>query len=546
MFKKIAPFFLISILSVGTFLPLFRPGFFTIHDGVQVQRVYEMEKAIKDLHIPPRWSPDLGYGYGWPQFSFYSPLPYYFGGILSLITGDALLSTKLIFAMAIIFSGYFMYLLTKEVFGKMAGILAGVLYLYSPYHALDLYVRGALAEAWGIMFLPLVLFFIVKTVKEKKPKWIILGGFSYAGLILSHNITALLFTIFLSLGTLIHFICLPFYKKPKYLIHNTLYMVLLGLSLSCYFWLPAILEAKYTYLDTITGGRFAYRTSFIALRQIWNSPWGYGASAGIFSGISYMVGKLHIILAGLAIMLTVIKWTQLKEKRLIILLSVICLSLSAFLTNKRSDFLWSNLAVLSFVQFPWRFLIFVIFCASFLSGAIVFFIKNEQLKTGAAILLVASVVLMNQSYFKPAKYLNVDQSYFLTGRSLYEWATSASEEYLPIWRPKKMVSAPKGLVSLSKSNYKLLKKKTGYYQLLVDLPKNREVIINVAYFPGWQVLIDGKPVGIDYQKNGLIRFTVPAGEHEITVSFTETKLRFLANSISAATLFLILAFLVLK
>ena len=86
---------LIVILGIGTILPLLTNGFFSFHDNTQVERVFEMATALGDKMFPVRWVSDLGYGYGYPIFNFYGPLPYYIGGALSLIGFNALVATKI-------------------------------------------------------------------------------------------------------------------------------------------------------------------------------------------------------------------------------------------------------------------------------------------------------------------------------------------------------------------------------------------------------------------------------------------------------------------
>ena len=57
---------------------LLAPGFFDSHDGLlNVHRLFELEKCVADAQIPCRWVPDMGYGYGYPLFNFYPPLPSY-------------------------------------------------------------------------------------------------------------------------------------------------------------------------------------------------------------------------------------------------------------------------------------------------------------------------------------------------------------------------------------------------------------------------------------------------------------------------------------
>ena len=81
--KRNISLIILIALSVLTVLPLFHLGFFNIHDDAQIQRVFEMKTALSDGMFPVRWVADLGYGYGYPIFNFYGPLPYYVGAIFS-------------------------------------------------------------------------------------------------------------------------------------------------------------------------------------------------------------------------------------------------------------------------------------------------------------------------------------------------------------------------------------------------------------------------------------------------------------------------------
>src|SRR3990167_8642937 len=149
MIKNYWPILIILIFSIFIIWPIFRPGYFSHHDDLHVMRIFEMRKCIEDLQIPCRWVPDMGYGNGYPLFNYYNPFPYYIGGILSFIFGYVI-SAKILFFIAAILGGVSMYLLSKKLFGEWGGITAAILYQFAPYKALDLYVRGALAESFGI------------------------------------------------------------------------------------------------------------------------------------------------------------------------------------------------------------------------------------------------------------------------------------------------------------------------------------------------------------------------------------------------------------
>ena len=85
---------LILFFSLVAIFPLLQPGFFSFHDNTQVQRVYEMHRALADGHFPVRWVQNLGYGYGYPIFNFYAPFAYYIGGLSAFFVDSLIATTK--------------------------------------------------------------------------------------------------------------------------------------------------------------------------------------------------------------------------------------------------------------------------------------------------------------------------------------------------------------------------------------------------------------------------------------------------------------------
>src|SRR5690606_19120577 len=90
------------------------PGYFAMHDDLQVTRFYEMERCLLDGQIPCRWSPDLGAGRGFPMFNYYAPLPYYVGIMGRWIGLSFMAVVKMIFLMGIVGSAIFCYWLVVE------------------------------------------------------------------------------------------------------------------------------------------------------------------------------------------------------------------------------------------------------------------------------------------------------------------------------------------------------------------------------------------------------------------------------------------------
>ena len=72
-------------LALPAAFSLFVPGFFGASDDLHIGWLYEMDKAIKMLQIPPRFVPDLSFGFGYPLFNFVFPLPFYIGEVFHLL-----------------------------------------------------------------------------------------------------------------------------------------------------------------------------------------------------------------------------------------------------------------------------------------------------------------------------------------------------------------------------------------------------------------------------------------------------------------------------
>ena len=141
---------LLFLLLIPAFFFLLRPGeYWNMHDDMQVIRQLEMEKCFKDGQIPCRWSPDLGYGYGYPLFNYYPPLPYLVGEIFRVFGFSFIAAVKLTAIAQILLSALAMYICAGAIFGSLGGALSALFYTYAPYRNLNIYVRGAMNEAWA-------------------------------------------------------------------------------------------------------------------------------------------------------------------------------------------------------------------------------------------------------------------------------------------------------------------------------------------------------------------------------------------------------------
>jgi len=531
----------IILVSFFSWRYMLKPGFFSMHDDMQFMRLYELDKCFADGQIPCRWVPDLGYGYGYPLFNYYSPLPYYLGELVHLVLGVSFISTtKILFALGFVLSGIFMYFLAREFWGKIGGFLAAIFYIYAPYHAVDVYVRGAMAEHWALVWFPLIFLAIYKLISDGRLKWLVLLAVSYGCLLLSHNIMSMLFSVAAFTWGVVWLIK---FKAPKKIFSLAL-GVFWGVCIASFFLLPALLEKKFVHTETMLMGYFNFLAHYVTIKQLFlKTDWGWGASVyGPDDGMPFMIGILHWAISLISLFLAIIFWRK-KENlgRLWALgLAVVFLFGTAFMAHERSTPIWLGIKILEYLQFPWRFLGLVIFFASFAAGSIVLFFKSRALKLLMAGALIVALIFSVRFYFQPETHYNITDEDRLTGKDWQLALTNAIFDYLPVYAtyPPAEEAPKEPQVLEGKGVIENLQKGTDWQKFEAEVSSQEAVIrLSLYDFPGWQVKVDGQKVDINHDNFlGLISVSIPSGNHQVEAKLSDTPVRKIGNSLSLVSL----------
>ena len=416
---------LILVLSSLVVWPLFRPGYFSHHDDLQVMRIFEMRKCFGDFQIPCRWVPDMGYGNGYPLFNFYGPLPYYIGALASYILGYVN-SAKLLFFLPLVFGAVGMYILAKELFGKIPGFVAAVLFLFSPYRALDSYVRGAVGESFGLALIPFVFYFFLRLIKLRNKKYFALATISTFLFFASHNIMTLILTPFIIIWMLFWL-----YQEKWKGFKVALLCLGLAFGLAAFFVLPAYFEKGLVQTDALTRNELDFRAQFVKVSQLFiDRSWNYsGSQPQSNSTISYQIGWPHWILVIFALVAVIIN--RKRKNVLLFTLLFAFFMFAVFMTHNKSAFIWERIKILAFVQFPWRFLSIAIFAASMIGGYFISLFKGKWLIITSVVICVAAVAL-NWQYFRPEHfYYGVTDAVKLSGQNFIDQQAGAILDYLP-------------------------------------------------------------------------------------------------------------------
>ena len=501
-------------------------------------RVNALKTALKEAQIPPRWFPDFDGGYGSPYPSFYAMAFYYPAALLNILGVGEGAALELMAYLALVASGLTMYMLGARVCGRPSGLLAAVLYMYAPYHLVDAFVRGAYGELGAFVWFPLLAISLLTVGFKAGRLWTLLAAFAVAGLILTHNLMAM---IFLPTVLIVALVCLAVGSPMTLALARKSLSRLgaalgLGLLLSAYFWLPLAIENKFVRLDYFL--QFDYRGDFVGLRNLV----GYQATPGFTTE----AGVLLLIFSMMAIGLSFLVPLDRSKRAFLIVFFVAGLG-NLWMTTRFSNWLWKTVPGLEFVQFPWRFLAPASFYLASTASALPWFASRKSVAWGIA---GAGAVLAIAFHGRLANI--ADRSFIEaidSARVCQEvWGT---QDYRPIWSQTLFwtgsappVSAeannvlepcPAGVTAQADVGLAIneLVRSGREWKIEYSAEEEASIIVPMFYYPGWGATVDGLPATVAYSSpNGLLVAHAPRGTHRLALSFHETWVRRLANSLS--------------
>ncbi len=517
--KKFQPILIILIVSLISAWPLFRPGYIPTHDGeYSIIRIWQYAKVLSEGTFPPRWAPDINSGYGLPLFTFYYPLPYFIGSIIHFLGWSLVDSFKLTLALGFFASATFCFFWLQKLFGRTGALIGSLIFLSTPYLWVDVYVRGSAGEILAIASVMLAL----AGTEYNKPRVV---AFAIAAIILSHNILAMLF--FPTLGGYV-------FLRNK----QMLPVFVWGLTLSAFFWVPALFERQFV----LGLSNFDFRDHFVSLAQLLIPSWGTGFSRPGWPAdeMSQQVG-LGFLGSVVASFILLRKEKNDKMNKLVWGGLAVCVAV-LFLTLESSLAFWQSIPFLRFVQYPWRFLSFLIPLGAIFAAYATIRLKKKWIMG----IIVGISLLISFGYTKPVVYEPRSDEYYLLRRDFTDGTTTVGNSFSTRWaswrqeRPKERVEIIIGEAVVSN----VVEKATAY---TFDLVAHTEASLrlNVSYYPGWQMLIDSRKVAIK-EEEGMVAFQVSPGSHKVELRFRETPLRQTANIMSALSLFWLVGSAILK
>jgi len=491
----------VVICSLPAIIAFLQPGFPRTDDGNwMIIRLSAFYESIRAGEFPVRWLSRLNFGYGYPVSNFLYPGFMYLGVPIAIVTSSFVTTVKVLFALSLIGSSVGMYLWLRGRFGQWASFIGAMMYLYSPYHLYDATVRGSLGEVLVLCMLPFVFWAIDR-------KSVGLTGLFLGFLLISHNTLAILFLPIIVLYQLL---------SPNEGVSNGRKWagIMLGMSLSSFFWIPAIADLGSTVFS-----------------QVKISEWvDYFADFRLIGIVQFLV---------ILISLFFIRKNDFRSlKNRVIVLFLIVSILSLFMSTVFSSFLWKHLPV-QFIQFPFRVLSVTIFSSAFLGAWLFEYLPRRIL---FSLVMLVLMVISALPYILPSGYDAFEDGFYSTNQA----TTTIKNEYMPRW-VREIPTTSTTLVTAQSAVISDISHKGSAINFTAQAQMKERILINQTYFPGWRVRIDNKVVPISYDNpHGVIAVDVYKGKQNVAATFEETPLRLFANVVSGLSLVILVGFLLRK
>lgn len=615
--------------------PLWTPGYFWgAHDARHdVYFIFEYTRSLADGDWLARWSPDFSWGYGYPFFLIYGPLTSFLGAVLvHFFDFGYTQAVEALFAGAIVASGLGMYGYVRSWLGRNAGLVAAVAYVFIPYRLVEVYVRASLAEYVALMWLPLILWsvraaFQATRLERGTPsrRWpwlpLVATALTYGGLMITSNLVALVFTPLLALYSLVLLLNRVNEEQPLRelskesffpLIANAIRAsalpavgLVLGLLLSAFFWIPALVEGQLVNQEQWYGGYYNPELHFVYPHQLFEPGWGFGISQpgpdDVPRGaLSFQLGAAPVALAAMALLgLRRLSADRRREVGLLWL----WLLLAVFLMLPLSRWAWQHVGFVSFAQFPWRWLMMAALPLAVLAGGSALLsgreseVKEEAQPLNLTTVLLALLLLLSSyPYLRAEVILPTPQQGPVSLAALMRFQQSSDEmtgapkwvdlSQRPMWsdmaelyvqadnpplRPDATKEEIKEAIArqiaavTSKVDYRQVPQTetlavwslalgAAYEKLwVVAADDQQRLVFNIAWFPGWRAyrlagedgpIVEELPV--EREEGPLARVVVRprAGTHVVLLRFEDTPIRVTAKRVTLVGVALLAAVLV--
>ncbi len=530
--------------------------------AIHLYRLLDLDQTFRAGTLRPWIAPHLALDYGYATFTYYPPLGVYLGEILHLLGPGYIAALKATFVLSVLASALGAYLLGRDLFGWRAGLAASIIYVYVPYHLIDIYLRGDLAESLALAVLPFVFWSLPRAARHPRGGTVAVAGAFLGALVLAHNITTLVTAPIL----LVYLLVTSFRALNRSAVAAVVFAGLLGFALSATYWLPVLTQLGQVDTTALTTGQFDYHNEFIPLPVLIQGHWAYNYQLLRDAGDWFNVGRVQILLAVVSAFWVIIARPA---RSGVLIFAAATIAFLLWMQQPGSVFVWDHLPFTRFIQFPSRLSVYIGLMSSLLISAFVAQAGPGSLASGqgprgrravyvvGAGLEVAAVgaflaaslwlfhprnaTLQGFEVNLPTVWRRENGSGLIAGNTQGDYLPSAVHgtffQNASLLSPREHASTPVRVTAVWSSPLN--------FRAATDASAPASVLFDRLYYPGWEVAIDGHSVSLEVDgTRGTIRVAVPAGHHELQLVDAGTTFERLGEAVSLVAILVVLGIIV--
>ena len=487
--------------------------------------------------IYPRWCMDVNDGLGTPLFMFYFPLPFYIASFfypLILLGMSYYHLFVLLCFIATFLSVLSCYAWLCDVVEAKYALLASVIFVFLPYHIEMMYFRGAYAEIWCTMLLPLIFKYTRRLVKGEQDALVALAFLIGISALTHVPLTgsALIFSGLYMLAMMGANIRPPLYFGIA---------IVWGLGMAAFYLFPGIFYHPFMASDVLAKGLYGWPNSYLTMAFTTFGGLEKPLMAAVLGALLLLGFSLVVLIRHKRIEGNFLQ----RETRVWLGLG----ALSFFMLIPASAPLYALLGPLSKTVFPWRMQMIEMLAITYLVAVwMQWQISQGRRKTWKTDFVLSLFFMWVISNFLSAPYAPKDEALNETIREAKivfgpeyrtRWTDSDHFDYHYLFAhhdsnpPKATIISGQGKLEVRKWGWQGI-------ELLVDCKKPMIIRIEHTYFPIWNAKLyksDALPLRAE-DKTGLMLLEVPAGEHlvELTTSvYKDSSDLFISQWVSMAS-----------
>ncbi|MFN8418974.1 MAG: 6-pyruvoyl-tetrahydropterin synthase-related protein [Anaerolineae bacterium] len=464
-----------------------------------------------------------------------SPLPHYLSGLHQAITDvNPLVSVRVMMVLSLLAAGVGMYLFVRGRWGSLAGIIAAVMYLYSPPLALTLpYSTGDLALLLALALLPLTLWSLDRLRYDNRSLSVLLAiAISSAYLLTDARLVTISAPLLLWCVTTIA-------GSPR-LRRRASSILIAAFLLAAFFWLPALLERSTINWISATPNTLS---GAVPITEAFATMPGY-EKALLNPAPSRSIGLSAwlLTLGGIAAVLALQKPP---DRSSLAVLMVLGLLLVGTASQTFSPLFYAPPTVFMAIQ-PYHALLIALVCFCLVSAQIGRWLQQEddlrwRIAGTVGACLFPLLTALPAAYPPPWTAQNPPTVQTMISDELpgYHSGTLRDGILLPASMQELPAAPPRLLQDLQEGTFTRVLRGSlsgetrldtvvqGPTQSRFTLVSERAVTVTLGLlnWAGWNATFDGRPLATSISPEGFLRLSLPADRGNVEVSLGATGAR---------------------